>query len=200
VKSEITGFKKRYCYIQENGMLCWAKEWDPATEQPKVKQVADIKFCRVKVSIGSTFSSCFELMGAFLKKPVIFRASSDSLMMDWLSAIEKHIEALLFQTPSTSNNTTSATKPKSTAAAQKQETPKIDPAVSEAKQVLVNKIIQNNNCADCGSPQPSWLSLNLGVIICLECSGFHRKLGILRIDLITIFIFSRPEHIKSPFV
>ncbi|KAK9066350.1 hypothetical protein SSX86_013673 [Deinandra increscens subsp. villosa] len=35
----------------------------------------------------------------------------------------------------------------------------------------------NDKCADCGSPEPDWASLNLGVLICIECSGIHRNLG-----------------------
>ena len=35
----------------------------------------------------------------------------------------------------------------------------------------------NEVCADCKAPLPEWVSLNLGVIICLECSGIHRSLG-----------------------
>lgn len=32
-------------------------------------------------------------------------------------------------------------------------------------------------CADCGSPDPTWISINLALTICLSCSGVHRGLG-----------------------
>uniref|UniRef100_A0A0N5ANW4 PH domain-containing protein n=1 Tax=Syphacia muris TaxID=451379 RepID=A0A0N5ANW4_9BILA len=35
----------------------------------------------------------------------------------------------------------------------------------------------NDECADCGEPKPDWASLNLGTLICIECSGIHRNLG-----------------------
>jgi len=43
----------------------------------------------------------------------------------------------------------------------------------------VLKILKRNNpeCADCGAPNPEWASLNLCVMMCIECSGPHRSLG-----------------------
>ena len=37
---------------------------------------------------------------------------------------------------------------------------------------------ENRNCADCGSRGPTWASTNLGVFVCLTCSGIHRSLGV----------------------
>mmetsp|Transcript_31543 Transcript_31543/g.70205 ORF Transcript_31543/g.70205 Transcript_31543/m.70205 type:complete len:908 (+) Transcript_31543:167-2890(+) len=36
----------------------------------------------------------------------------------------------------------------------------------------------NRSCVDCGAPEPDWASLNLGVLLCIECSGVHRQLGV----------------------
>jgi hypothetical protein len=36
----------------------------------------------------------------------------------------------------------------------------------------------NRCCADCGTAEPDWASLNLGILLCIECSGIHRQLGV----------------------
>uniref|UniRef100_A0A1J3JW35 ADP-ribosylation factor GTPase-activating protein AGD3 n=1 Tax=Noccaea caerulescens TaxID=107243 RepID=A0A1J3JW35_NOCCA len=42
----------------------------------------------------------------------------------------------------------------------------------------LRKVCGNDKCADCGAPEPDWASLNLGVLVCIECSGVHRNLGV----------------------
>ncbi|XP_066579541.1 arf-GAP with SH3 domain, ANK repeat and PH domain-containing protein 1 isoform X3 [Amia ocellicauda] len=36
----------------------------------------------------------------------------------------------------------------------------------------------NEICCDCGAPDPKWLSTNLGILTCIECSGIHREMGV----------------------
>jgi hypothetical protein len=35
----------------------------------------------------------------------------------------------------------------------------------------------NGRCADCGQECPAWASTNIGVFICIACSGCHRQMG-----------------------
>lgn len=32
----------------------------------------------------------------------------------------------------------------------------------------------NQVCCDCGEAEPRWASINLGITLCIECSGIHR--------------------------
>ena len=38
----------------------------------------------------------------------------------------------------------------------------------------VQSIQGNKNCCDCGEPGPDWASINLGITLCITCSGIHR--------------------------
>ncbi|XP_064289562.1 arf-GAP with GTPase, ANK repeat and PH domain-containing protein 1 isoform X4 [Passer domesticus] len=41
----------------------------------------------------------------------------------------------------------------------------------------IRNIRGNAHCVDCEAQNPDWASLNLGALICIECSGIHRNLG-----------------------
>ncbi|XP_072296173.1 arf-GAP with SH3 domain, ANK repeat and PH domain-containing protein 1-like isoform X1 [Eucyclogobius newberryi] len=42
----------------------------------------------------------------------------------------------------------------------------------------IRRMRGNDRCCDCTAPDPSWLSTNLGVLTCIECSGVHREMDV----------------------
>jgi Arf-GAP/coiled-coil/ANK repeat/PH domain-containing protein len=52
-------------------------------------------------------------------------------------------------------------------------------SISKPRNPLIPDILESNPvCADCGQLNPDWVCMNLGVLVCIECSGVHRSLGV----------------------
>lgn len=54
-------------------------------------------------------------------------------------------------------------------------------SIDELTQGIISEVRRlpgNNQCVDCNAFEPTWLSTNLGVLVCIECSGIHRELGV----------------------
>jgi Putative GTPase activating protein for Arf len=43
---------------------------------------------------------------------------------------------------------------------------------------LLRKMDGNHRCIDCGEHDPQWAAVSYGALLCLQCSGHHRSLGV----------------------
>jgi Arf-GAP/GTPase/ANK repeat/PH domain-containing protein 1/3 len=84
----------------------------------------------------------------------LFDAANMEEMNDWVKAVEGQIKKIL----------------------EESLLPKRNSSNEEAKAKII-AMKGNDLCADCGSPNPEWASLNHGCLVCIDCSGVHRKLG-----------------------
>ena len=81
---------------------------------------------------------------------------------------------------------------------------KTDPEKEAIKkqQIILNKLLkkpENKLCADCKNRPPSWASTNLGVFVCIQCSGCHRELGVHISKIKSINLDSWPPEILENF-
>ncbi|XP_069578029.1 arf-GAP with GTPase, ANK repeat and PH domain-containing protein 2 isoform X3 [Brachyistius frenatus] len=88
-----------------------------------------------------------------------FEAQSLEDRDSWVSAIESQILASLQACESGRNKARRSSQSEAVALQ----------AIRNAK--------GNGLCVDCEALNPTWASLNLGALICIECSGIHRNLG-----------------------
>ncbi|XP_033856617.1 arf-GAP with GTPase, ANK repeat and PH domain-containing protein 3-like isoform X4 [Acipenser ruthenus] len=88
-----------------------------------------------------------------------FEASTYDERESWVQAIESQIFASLQSCESSKNKSRLGSQ-------------------SDAHAIQSIRNVRGNSfCVDCEGPNPDWASLNLGALICIECSGIHRNLG-----------------------
>lgn len=135
---------------------------------PKTAQFAsitDIRLCMVKKDSMEAVDrrNCFDLVTP--NRVFVLQAESADDKKLWIAVIQNEVEQQL-----------------SSSDFEKQISKSVPPAshspdVQRKRILSIYAVPGNNVCADCSAPDPEWCSINLGVTICIECSGIHRGLG-----------------------
>uniref|UniRef100_A0A671WFU2 Arf-GAP with coiled-coil, ANK repeat and PH domain-containing protein n=1 Tax=Sparus aurata TaxID=8175 RepID=A0A671WFU2_SPAAU len=167
-------WSRRWFSIQKNQLVYQKKFKD----QPTVV-VDDLRLCTVKPSTENERRFCFEVVSP--SKCCLLQADSDRQQQAWISAVQNSI-ASAFQErredphsprqrcSSMSAGTLGGGGGGGGGADQESEGCK---ALEEVQAIPGNK-----QCCDCGEPGPDWASINLGITLCIICSGIHRSLGV----------------------
>ena len=155
--------KKKYVTLLEDGRLTYHSSLHDYMNDTNGKEIL-LQYVTVKVPgktpKGSkstpTQDDSFEFSIISLEnKTWHFEASNADDRESWIAAIEQQILSSLQNSDGEKKNETEAFK----------------------MHCIKNKVLGNDACADCGAANPDWASLNLGALVCIECSGIHRNLG-----------------------
>lgn len=181
LKRTSKGFKSwvRRWFSIENNQLLYMKR---GSREYSVME-EDVKLCTVKLIYDTDRRFCFEVLSP--TRSHTLQAESDQNLQFWLNNIQVAITRAYKAMEHRSNSVdadelipNSSSTPSSPSLTSTPNSQQKQPSKSQQRMDKLLAIPGNNHCCDCGSPDPRWSSINLGVTLCIECSGIHRSFGV----------------------
>lgn len=164
-------WNRRWFYMKDNKLYYRKRSGE---ELPTVME-EDLKLCTVRPLVDSDRRFCFEVISP--SKSHVLQADSESQYSGWIQALQNAIGNAIQNNSRYSTNMLPSTSSNSNISSSSSSTSKV---TKERKinwrQILL--IPGNMRCADCGNTDPKWASMNLGITLCIACSGVHRSLGV----------------------
>ncbi|XP_012662735.1 arf-GAP with coiled-coil, ANK repeat and PH domain-containing protein 3 isoform X2 [Otolemur garnettii] len=170
-----------------NAFKTWNRRWfsiqnSQLVYQKKLKDaltvvVDDLRLCSVKPCEDIERRFCFEVVSP--TKSCMLQADSEKLRQAWVQAVQASIASAYRESPdSCYSERLDRTASPSTSSIDSATDARERSTKGESALQRVQGVAGNSQCGDCGQPDPRWASINLGVLLCIECSGIHRSLGV----------------------
>ncbi|XP_073762909.1 arf-GAP with coiled-coil, ANK repeat and PH domain-containing protein 1 isoform X2 [Danio rerio] len=167
-----------------NAFKTWSRRWFSIQKNQLVYQkkhneqitvvVEDLRLCTVKPCSEQDRRFCFEVVSP--SKSCLLQADSERQQQSWISAVQNSI-ASAFQERRDDNHSSRDRCSSVSVGSVRLSGGEPEACVREALEE-VQAISGNSQCCDCGEPGPDWASINLGITLCITCSGIHRSLGV----------------------
>ncbi|CAO2631523.1 Arf-GAP with coiled-coil, ANK repeat and PH domain-containing protein 2, partial [Lemmus lemmus] len=163
-------WNRRWFSIQNNQLVYQKKFKDSPTVV-----VEDLRLCTVKHCEDIERRFCFEVVSP--TKSCMLQADSEKLRQAWIKAVQTSIATAYREKGDESEKLDKRSSP-STGSLDSGNESKEKLLKGESALQRVQCIPGNTSCCDCGLADPRWASINLGITLCIECSGIHRSLGV----------------------
>ncbi|KAM3835380.1 arf-GAP with coiled-coil, ANK repeat and PH domain-containing protein 2 isoform 2-T2 [Vipera latastei] len=162
-------WNRRWFSIQNNQLVYQKKFRDVPTVV-----VEDLRLCSVKPCEDLERRFCFEVVSP--TKSCILQADSEKLRQAWIQAVQTSIASAYREKGEEAE--VERRRPPSTGSPESSQESREKSLKGEGSLQRVQAIAGNEGCCDCGQADPRWASINLGITLCIECSGIHRSLGV----------------------
>lgn len=184
-------WNRRWFSLQDNQLVYRKRSGEDVTVMEE-----DLRLCTVKPVIEGDRRFCFEVVS--VNKSHILQADSEEMYQAWIDAMQKGISKAFQRTMSMCDNNAMNTpsSPRSQSALPVQRNMQAQPSSGGTFHISMmpshtppkpkrtrpweqlTNIPGNELCCDCGQEKPGWASINLGITLCIGCSGVHRSLGV----------------------
>ncbi|XP_051913746.1 arf-GAP with coiled-coil, ANK repeat and PH domain-containing protein 3-like isoform X2 [Hippocampus zosterae] len=174
-----------------NAFKTWNRRWfsiqsSRLVYQKKLKDsltvvVHDLRLCSVKHCEDIERRFCFEVVSP--TKSCMLQAESEKLRRAWIRAVQASVASAFRESPDSlrSEHLDKAASPSSSSVESAGEWRERGGGGDGDGDGILQRILclpGNQQCCDCGQADPRWASINLGILLCIECSGIHRSLGV----------------------
>uniref|UniRef100_A0A673M1F7 Arf-GAP with coiled-coil, ANK repeat and PH domain-containing protein n=1 Tax=Sinocyclocheilus rhinocerous TaxID=307959 RepID=A0A673M1F7_9TELE len=170
-----------------NAFKTWNRRWfsiqnSQLVYQKKLKDsltvvVEDLRLCSVKPCEDIERRFCFEVVSP--TKSCMLQAESEKLRQAWIQAVQASIASAYRESPDNYYiERLDRTASPSISSIDSANEPRERSGRGESILQRILCLPGNQQCCDCGQAEPRWASINLGILLCIECSGIHRSLGV----------------------
>ncbi|KAK2179024.1 hypothetical protein NP493_518g01000 [Ridgeia piscesae] len=170
----------RRWFTIENNQLVYRKR----TKDSLTVMEEDLRLCTVRPLVEIERRFCFEVLSP--SRSHILQADSEADYHAWMNAIQAGVSTAynnhqsVDKAPDGHSDTQSGDSSASGDSQAKVQAA-LPPSYESEKFSRMSQILSvagNSECCDCGSGEPRWASINLGITLCIECSGIHRSFGV----------------------
>ncbi|CAF2460790.1 unnamed protein product [Rotaria sp. Silwood2] len=175
----------RRWFIIRNGQLLYMKRNNgnstndnSQSQLPQSVMVPDLRLCTIRSVNDIDRRFVFEILSP--NSSHLLQADSQSQCDQWINSLQLAIKNS-FKSSNDSVQNSASSSPKSND--DSPNTILAEKIVFKQKMIkdkieYVRSLPGNEKCCDCNADGPEWASINLGILLCLNCGGAHRGLGV----------------------
>jgi len=164
-------WNRRWFYLSNN-KLCYSKR---NGEDVTVIE-DDLRICLVRPLTDTDRRFCFEVISP--TKSHVLQADSEEQYRIWLASLQQGISSALHEAMEGESGGSGSIQWEDSDTEEAQDSKNRGSQKKERNAAQILDIPGNEICADCGAFEPQWASINWGVVLCIECGGIHRSLGV----------------------
>ncbi|GJJ72206.1 Arf-GAP with coiled-coil, ANK repeat and PH domain-containing protein [Entomortierella parvispora] len=173
----MASWSRRYFEI-EGELLSYVTRGQGLKPDSDAAMVINLRVCTVKTIENGDRPHLFEVISPM--RVHVLQAENAEEMKEWVCCLQNAITAAHNSDQAPEVRGFGSAKERNEPLFSQHGSPNLNGNTDEDKQLLlqVRKIPGNEVCADCKSLSPMWASVNHGTVLCIECSGIHRSLGV----------------------
>ncbi|CAG8632995.1 513_t:CDS:10, partial [Racocetra persica] len=171
---------RKYFTISEEQLNYCSKAGKVSKEEDESASI-NLRVCHIKPVTNSDRRFCFEVISPM--RTYVLQAENQQDMEDWIYCLQTAAEEALYtnQMPKFDSSGMGKLISQDTQRNDIYSNNQVNYDSSQSIQQSILRIKQlpgNECCVDCKSKDPQWASTNFGTLLCIECSGIHRSLGV----------------------